>query len=186
MAFLNEHELKEMNFKKIGRNIKISKKACFYYPESIEIGDHSRIDDFCIVSGKIKIGKNVHIGVFSNLAGGEKGIFIDDFCGLSYGTHVFSQSDDYTGETLTNPTIPDEYTRVTKRKIHIKKHSIVGASSIIMPGVVLAQGTSIGANSLVTKSTSEWSIYFGSPAKRRKSRKRNLLAWEKKYRLRKI
>jgi acetyltransferase-like isoleucine patch superfamily enzyme len=33
-----------------------------------------------------------------------------------------------------------------------------------MPGVTLAEGCVIGANSLVTKDTEPWTIYMGSPA----------------------
>jgi acetyltransferase-like isoleucine patch superfamily enzyme len=39
-----------------------------------------------------------------------------------------------------------------------------------MPGVILEEGTSVGAMSLVLKSTEPWSIYVGSPAKRLKER----------------
>ena len=71
MAWLNAKELKDLKLKSVGKNAKISNKAVFYNPELIEIGDNSRIDDFCVISGKVLIGKNVHIAVFSNIAGGE-------------------------------------------------------------------------------------------------------------------
>ena len=63
---------------------------------------------------KVKIGRNVHIAIFCNVAGGEKGIHLDDFSGLAYGCHVITQSDDYSGKTLTNPTVPDEFKREQK------------------------------------------------------------------------
>jgi galactoside O-acetyltransferase len=46
---------------------------------------------------------------------------------------------------------------------------------------VLAEGTSVGALSMVTKSTEEWSVYSGVPAKKIKDRRRDLLALEKEY-----
>lgn len=181
LAFLKDKQLKKMGFKSLGTNVCISDKASIYNPDQIQIGDNSRIDDFCVVSGKVTIGNNVHIAVFCNVAGGEKGIIFEDFSGLAYGCHVFTQSDDYSGRTLTNPTVPDKYKKEVKKSILIGKHSIIGTSSLILPGVVLAEGTSVGGLSLVTKSTEEWSIYFGSPAKRIKSRKRSLLKLEKEY-----
>jgi galactoside O-acetyltransferase len=57
----------------------------------------------------------------------------------------------------------------------------VGTNSLVFPGVILAEGTSVGAHSMVTKSTEEWSIYFGTPAKRIKARKRELLKLEADY-----
>ncbi len=181
MAYLDSAQLEAMGFKALGKNVKISDKASIYDPEQIEIGDHSRIDDFCLLSGKITLGRNVHIAAFCNLAGGEKGITMEDFSGLAYGCHVFTQSDDYGGSTLTNPTVPDQYKRELKKPIVIGRHGIVGTSSLIFPGVVLAEGTSVGAHSMVTKSTEEWSIYFGNPAKRLKPRKRKLLELETEY-----
>lgn len=181
MAYYTYDQLKQLGFKDIGKNVKISDKASIYNYDQIEIGDNSRIDDFCVVSGKIKIGRNVHIAPFCLVAGGDKGIVFEDFTGLAYQVQVFTQSDDYSGRTMTNPTIPAEYKNETKKEVIIRKHSIVGAGSIIMPGVVLAVGTSVGALSLVRKSTEEWGIYLGNPATKIMSRKKDLLELEKKY-----
>lgn len=181
MSFLSSQQLESMHFKRLGINVKISDKASIYNPESMEIGDHSRIDDFCVISGLVSIGRNVHIAVFCNVAGGEKGVTLEDFSGLAYGCHAFSQSDDYSGHSMTNPTVPDPYKKEKKAAILIKRHSIVGACSIILPGVVLEEGTSVGAMSMVTKSTEPWAIYFGIPAQRIKARSRDLLSLENDY-----
>jgi acetyltransferase-like isoleucine patch superfamily enzyme len=181
MAFLSRDTLSAMGFKKLGKDLRISDKASIYNPECIEIGDNSRIDDFCVISGHVVIGRNVHVAVFCNVAGGDKGVYLEDFSGLAYGCHVFAQSDDYSGITLTNPTIPDEYKSEIKSAVYIKRHSIVGACSLIFPGVVLEEGTAVGAMSMVTKTTEPWSVYFGIPAKKVKNRKRDLLALETMY-----
>lgn len=179
MAYYTEEELKKIEFKKIGHNVKISNKSSIYNPELIEIGNNSRIDDFCVISGRITIGKNVHIAPFCLLAGGVLGITMEDFSGLAYKVQVFSQSDDYSGASLTNPTIPDKYKNETKKSVFIGKHVIIGAGSIVFPGVNLAEGCSVGAMSLVTKSTLPWGVYLGNPATRIKERKRDLLNLEK-------
>ncbi len=181
MAFLSRQDLEKLNFKRLGNGVLISEKASIYNPENIEIGDYSRIDDFCVISGHVTIGRNVHIAVFCNVAGGEKGVSLGDFSGLAYGCHVFSQSDDYSGRSMTNPTIPDCYKKETKEPVLIKRHAIVGACSVILPGIVLEEGVSIGAMSMVTKKTEPWSIYFGIPAKKIKSRSQALLAFEQEY-----
>lgn len=181
MAFLPESALNSLGFKRLGANVKISDKASIYNPELMEIGDHVRIDDFCVLSGKITLGRNVHIAIFCNIGGGDLGVTLGDFSGLAYGCHVFSQSDDYSGQTLTNPTVPDKYKRETKSPVLIKRHCIVGTCSVILPGVTIEEGTSIGAMSMVTKSTEPWSIYFGIPAKRLKARSRELLVLEQDY-----
>ena len=181
MAFLSQEILLSMGFKQLGQGVKISDKAAIYNPEQMEIGDCVRIDDFCVISGKVKLGRNVHIAVFCNVAGGEMGVTLDDFCGLAYGCHVFSQSDDYSGGTLTNPTIPRKYKNELKAHVHLKRHVIVGTCSIILPGVTVEEGCSVGAMSMITKATEPWSIYFGVPAKRLKARKKDLLELEAQY-----
>lgn len=181
MAYLTEKQLGEMGFKSVGKDVKISDRASIYNADQIEIGDYSRIDDFCVISGKVKIGRNVHIAPYCLVAGGEKGIIFEDFSGLAYQVQVFTQSDDYSGQTMTNPTVPAEFKKEAKRAVFIGRHSIVGAGSIIMPGVSLNEGTSVGAMSLVRKSTESWSIYLGNPAKKIKDRKKDLLELERAY-----
>ena len=181
MAFIPQEQLSNLGFKKLGKNVLISNRASIYNFDQIEIGDNSRIDDFCVISGKVSIGRNVHITVFCNVAGGTKGIIFEDFSTLAYGCHVFTQSDDYSGKTMTNSTVPKKFKTEIKKTVHIGRHCIVGAGSIIFPGVTLGEGTSVGASSLITKSTQSWSIYFGIPAKRIKARRQELLELEKQY-----
>lgn len=181
MAYYTNEQLKKMGFKYIGNNVKISDKSSIYDCEKIEIGDNSRIDDFCVISGKIKIGRNVHITPQCLVAGGEKGIVFEDFTTIAYQVKVFTQSDDYSGGTMVNSTIPAKYKSEDKEEVILGKFSIVGAGSVIMPGVTLAEGTSVGAMSLVLKNTEPWGIYVGNPAKKLKNRKQNLLEFVKHY-----
>jgi len=181
MAYYTEEQLKQLGFKYIGKNVKISDKASIYNYEQIEIGENSRIDDFCVVSGKVTIGRNVHITPMCLVAGGESGIIFEDFSTIAYGVQVFTQSDDYSGESMTNSTVPKKYKNEYMKEVILKKYSIIGAGSIIMPGVVLGEGSSIGAMSLVLRSTEPWGIYVGNPVKRLKNRKKDLLDLEKQY-----
>jgi galactoside O-acetyltransferase len=181
MAFLSRKQLEAMGFGSLGRDVLVSDKASIHDAGKIAIGDFSRIDDFCVLSGRVSIGRNVHIAVFCNLAGGEDGIMMEDFSGLAYGCQVFTQSDDYSGHSLTNPTVPDRYKREIKAPVTIGKHSIVGTNSLIFPGVVLAEGTAVGAQTMVIRSTEAWSIYVGAPARKIKPRSRDVLSLEKDY-----
>jgi len=180
MAYLTQTELTQLGFKLLGKNVKISSKASIYNADLIEIGDNSRIDDFCVISGKVTIGRNVHVAPHCLVAGGDLGITLGDFSGLAYFVQVFSQSDDYSGRTMTNPTVPASFKEEKKSAIHIGRHVIVGASSVIFPGVTISEGCSVGAMSLVHKSTEPWGIYVGNPARRVKSRSNDLLALEVK------
>ena len=176
MSYYSIEELRSLGIKKVGANIKISKKASLYQAEMMEFGDNVRVDDFCVLSGKLIFGNHIHIAPFCLLAGGVEGIFLEDFSGLAYRCTVFTRSDDYGGETLTNPTIPEKYRTLTEKKeVYIKKYAIVGASSIVFPGAHVEEGVSVGAMSLVFSSTKPWGIYVGIPAKRIKEKKRGMI-----------
>ncbi len=175
MSYYTNEQLKQIGFKSLGKDVKVSDKACIYNPELIELGDYSRIDDFCIVSGRVKIGKYCHITPMCLIAGGKPGVYFDDFCTLAYGVKVFSQSDDYSGETMANSLIPAKYKNEYFEKVVFDRHVIVGAGAIVFPGVHVEEGCSVGAMSLLTKSTRSWGVYVGIPAKRVKDRKKDLV-----------
>jgi len=182
MAFLNREEIEKIGFKSLGENVLISDKVSIYNPNEIKLGDNVRIDDFCILSaGKdgIEIGNYVHIACYCSLIGNGK-IVLSDFSGLSSRVSIYSSNDDYSGDYLTNPCVPTEFTNVKSGPVTLEKHVIVGAGSIVLPNVTIGYGTAIGALSLISRSCKELSIYFGSPAKRIKERKNGFQNLEKK------
>lgn len=181
MSYLTDSELKSMGFASLGQDVRISSFASFNRPHEMSIGDNSRIDDFCALSGAIEIGRNVHIAVQSSLVASRERIKMNDFSGLAFGCHIFSSSDDYSGMTMTNPTVPAEFKSITHGEVLIGRHVIIGTSSIVFPGVSIADGCSVGALSIVTKSTEPWGIYLGNPARRVKERSKDLLELESLY-----
>lgn len=184
-SFYSIDELVKIGIKKLGNNVLISRKASIYGAENIEIGDNVRIDDFCILSGNIKIGNYVHIAAYCGMFGGDAGIFLDDFSGLSSRTVVYAASDDYSGEFLTNPTVDDKYRNVICKPVKVGKHVVVGTGSTILPGVNIGDGSSVGACSLIVKDCEENSIYVGVPAKKLKERSKRVFELEKDFLLNK-
>lgn len=181
LRYFSRPELEAMGFKKLGIDVQISRTARLYVPEYISLGDYTIVDDFCILSGNIELGRNVHVAHGCRLIGGREGIMMSDFSGLAFGVTVFAQSDDYNGDALTNPTVPMQYRQIQRARVELGKHVIVGTNSVIFPGVIMGEGSSVGSCSMVTKSTDSWTVYFGVPAKRIKSRKKNMLALESQY-----
>ena len=103
---------------------------------------------------------------------------MEDFSGISQGVRIYSRSDDYTGEYLTNPTVPAKFTGLTCGTVTLKRHVIIGSGTVILPNVTIGEGTSVGALSLVNRSLNPWGVYFGSPAKRLMDRSKKLLELE--------
>lgn len=186
VSFYSEEELKALGLKAYGANVKISKKASIYGADSITLGNDVRIDDFCILSGKINIGNNVHIAVYTCLFASEYGIQLEDYCNISSRVAIYAISDDYSGESMTNPTIPEKFKNIQGERVVLRKHTIIGTGTTILPGVIIGEGVSVGCMSLVTKSLDPWCIYVGVPCRRLKERSKKLLELEKQYIIEKI
>ena len=180
-SFYSDKELKEMGFKYLGNNVNISRKASIYNIHSISIGDNVRIDDFCILSGNITLGRNIHIAAYCCLFAGEYGIEMKDFSGLSSRCAVYALTDDYSGLHMTNPTVPDKYRNVFGGQVTIGRHSLIGTGSTILPGINIGEGVSVGSMSLINKDLSPWGIYIGIPCRKLKDRKKDLLQLECEY-----
>ncbi len=184
MAQLSSEAIERIGFAAVGQNVQISKHASFHNCEKISIGDNVRIDDFCVLAagvGGIFLGNFVHIAVGSTLIGAGK-ITMSNFSGLSSRVSIYSSSDDYSGASMTNPTVPKELTGVMHADVFFGRHVIVGSGSVILPGVTLEDGVAVGALSLVRSDCIAFGIYSGIPARRISERKRDLLKLERAIR----
>ena len=154
----------------------LSEKAIFYRAQDIEIGSNCRIDDFCILTGKIRIGDNCHIAANSIVSGGRQAsVFIDDNVTIAYSCIIISRSNDYLGTHSPGINAIEKNELELESSTFIEEHSLLGMRSSVLPGVRLRRGTATGAHSLVTKSTLEWSLYMGVPARRIKDRSQAFL-----------
>src|SRR5262249_5190895 len=104
-----------------------------------------------------------------------------DFANVSSGVRIYSISDDYSGESLTNATIPEEFKKLCLGQVVIGRHAIIGSGSVVLPGAHVADGCAIGALSLVNKPTDPWGIYAGVPARRLRNRSREMLSLEMRF-----
>lgn len=181
MAILTREEIEQMGFATVGNNVFISTKASFYGTSRIHIGNNVRIDDFCVISageGGVFVGDYIHIAVYSSLIGSGR-ITLMDYSNISSRVSIYSSNDDYSGNFMSNPMVPNEYTNVMHAPVVIGKHVIIGSGSVILPGVVLGDGAAIGALSLVKDNCDDFYIYAGNPLKKIKPRQQNLLKKEK-------
>lgn len=163
----------EYKFKKIGKNVQIGRNVYFRYPNEVEIGDNVVIDEFCYFTTSVKIGNYCHIAPSCSIIGGKASYFeLGDYSALAAGCRIVCGSDDFLAG-FGNSTIPIQF-RPTSRttNVIIKKHVTIGTNSVVLPNVTIAEGTTVGALSLVSKSTKEWYLYLGNPAKAMVTRNR--------------
>lgn len=164
------------NFKSLGNDVFISSRAIIKNPNLCEIGSHVAIDNEVTISTLLIIGDYVHIAPDVTVIGGiNSKLVLDNFSFIAAGTKIVCGSEDYTGGGLVGPTIPKEYRVINYSTVTFQKFAGCGVNCSIMPGVTLAEGSILGANSLLTKDTEPWTIYVGSPAKPVKKRKKDII-----------
>lgn len=173
-SFYNEDELNKLGLKAYGKGVLISRKASLYDIENIEIGNNVRIDDFCILSGKVALSNYIHISAYSALYGGKTGIIMNDYSGMSARTIIYAENDDYSGEWMSNSMLDEKYRNVYRKKVVIGKYVQIGSGSIILPGSFIGEGAAIGAMSLVKDNIQDWIIAAGIPAKFIRKRKKTI------------
>ena len=177
-----ENQAYTLRFKNVGQDVIVWPLAKIVSPEAISIGNSVIIDDFVFLMGGTKtvIGSFVHIASFTSITGGGE-FMMDDFTTLSSGVRIFTGNEDYSGGCLTGSGVPFPYRVPSRSFIRIKRHAIVGAEAVILPGVTLGEGAVVGANSLVKRDCEAWTVYVGSPARAIKSRpKERILELEAK------
>lgn len=154
-----------LGFKKIGTDVRVDSSAQIIRPELIELGSHISIDMCVYFSTSAKLGDYIHIAPQVSIIGGKvASLIMEDFSALATGTRVICASDDFK-QGFLNPFTPLEFRNVINKPVTLKRFAATGVNSVILPGVTMAEGSVLGANSLLTKDTEPWTIYVGSPAK---------------------
>jgi acetyltransferase-like isoleucine patch superfamily enzyme len=175
-SYLTLSEVANLGLASTGVDVQISRDARLYGASRISIGNHVRIDAFTLISAgaPVNIGNYVHIAPFCSLSG-QGGIIMEDFSGLSGRVSIYTSSDDYSGRTMTNPTVPAEFKDVKNAQVRIGRHAIIGAGAVLLPGASIGEGSAVGALCLVSKPLSEWKIFAGNPLRLIGKRQRDLL-----------
>jgi galactoside O-acetyltransferase len=180
-GYYEQEELRALGFKTVGSDVQVARNCTIVGLPNISIGSHVRIDGYTTIvaagTGWLALGSYIHIGGGCHLSAGD-GLVMEDFSGLSQGVRIYTRTDDYSGVCLTNPTVPERYTRIIRGQVTLGRHVIVGSGSVILPGVTIGEGSSVGALSLVNKPLDSWGVYFGCPARRLKDRSKQLLELE--------
>jgi galactoside O-acetyltransferase len=165
-----------------GDNVSVNRSVQMFSPHLIHLGSNVRIDCFSLLSAGqegIYIGDHVHLAAGVYLFGSGGRIVVESFCNLSSRVAVYTASDDYTEGYLTNPTVPMKFRKVLQGHVILRRHAIVGAGSILMPGVTLGVAASVGALTLVHKPVGDFAVVAGIPFRVVGERNRRILEGEK-------
>jgi galactoside O-acetyltransferase len=166
MGTLAPDQITQLGLAAVGTDVTISDRCSIYGAGSISIGNHVRIDDFAVITARqpVVVGSFVHISAFAFLSG-LFGIVIEDFVNVGPRAALLSGNDDFSGQWLPGPLVPEELRNVQGGCIHLGRHTIVGTHSVVLRGVSFGEGAVVGALSLVKESLAPWGIYAGVPAR---------------------
>ena len=145
---------------KLGKNVKIAEFVNLY---GCTIGENTKIGAFVEIQKGVSIGKNVKISSHSFIC---EGVTVEDE--VFIGHNVSFINDKYPraakdGKLQTEKDWEPIPTRV-------KKGASIGTSATILCGVIIGEGSMVGAGSVVTKDVPTGAIVAGNPARMRKKR----------------
>jgi len=158
----------------IGENSKL-REGTILYPH-VKIGNNFQSGHYCVIREHTTIGNNCSVGTHTEIGPHVKignNVRIHSNCFIPEYTEI---SDDvWIGPCvcITNTLHPlcSQAKECLKRtRVVIKKLAIVGANVTILPNVIIAKGSIIGAGSLVNKSTRDNMVYYGHPAEEKSMR----------------
>jgi UDP-2-acetamido-3-amino-2,3-dideoxy-glucuronate N-acetyltransferase len=143
------HPLSDIQSKQIGEDTKIW-QFCVVLPEA-KIGSNCNICSHCFIENKVSIGNNVTV---------KNGVYLFD--GMVIEDDVFIGPN----ATFTNDKYPKSKIYPSGfPKTHIKKGASIGAGAIILPGITIGENALIGAGAIVTKDVAAHEIVYGLPAR---------------------
>jgi len=144
-------------------NVFIDQNVFFAYPKSVHLREFSYIDkNVIIMSRTAKVGRRVHIAPRVFVSGG--GDFeIEDYACIATNSNIITSTEVLKdGARCSGPMVSADQRSVYRGKVLIRKDAFIGANATLLPGVIIAQGSVVGAGVTIAKATDSWGIYVGS------------------------
>lgn len=166
MSVLTEHELDGLGFMSIGQDVRIDRRAALFGTEYMRLGSHVRIDAYAVLTAGpaiLDVGSYCHVAPHSYVSAAQGGVAIGYGSGLAPGVAIYSAVEDYTTGHLTNPCVPPDLRLTDVRPVVLSPHVAVGSGSVILAGIDLGLGASVGALSLVNRSVEACEVVHGNP-----------------------
>lgn len=171
------------SFRAVGENVRLYPSTVFIRPENITIGNNVTIDDFVFLNGGFEtvFGNNIHVSTFTSVVGGGR-LHMGSFATIGAGCRIVTGSEDFTGNSLANPTVPKEFKGVEVGVVTIGAHVLLGSNCVVLPNSRIGEGAVVSAGSVVDGDLESWSVYVGHNPRRIKKRdKIKILELEMKY-----
>ncbi|MFN0058374.1 MAG: acyltransferase [Planctomycetota bacterium] len=160
--FYTREELLDFGFSSVGENVQVSTRASVY-AISGTIGSNVRVDDFCILKGHVEIGSYVHICAYCSVSGVRGAVRLGDFSTLANRVSIYTGSDDYSASALSSSVVPQDTVVTMTGDVTLEHAALVGAHTVILPGVTIGEGASVGAMCVINKNVAPAEVLVRMP-----------------------
>lgn len=147
--------------------------SAFIHPlsdvQSTDIGDGTRIWQFCVVLPGAKIGRNCNICSHCLIEGGAViGDNVTVKCGVQVWDGVSLEDDVFVGANVTFTN--DRHPKSGNRDFALEKTVVgcgasIGAGAVILPGLTIGENAVVGAGAVVTHDVPAGATVVGNPAR---------------------
>jgi len=137
----------------------------------VDLGEHTRVDAFVTITGRVRTGRNCHIATGVAIFGGagtmfdDAGVILGEGVALSPGVKVFTATTDLESGLITGHTGADLERAAFEAPVVIERYASIGSNSVVLPGVRIGAQAQIGALSLVNESIAGGFVYAGCPVR---------------------
>lgn len=165
MKWLDQEELKQ--FKSVGVDVLVDSTVAIINPQNISLGNHVRIDCFCMLSAvhEIEFGDYIHLAPYVQMQATGAKIMMKDYTALASKTTILTASDDFVEGYMNNPTMPLETRKVKSGPVTLEKFVMTGVGCVILPGVTMHVGSAAGCLTLINKDVQPFNLIVGCPSK---------------------
>lgn len=147
---------------RIGKSVRLYEGVRISGSGSCQFDDNSTVYSNTTISigknGEFRIGKDSHLGSGCYILVGSGKVEIGDGVAIGPHTILIAHSNKVIGrEPIVNYEMSGS--------IKIEDDVFIGAGVIVLPNINLAAHSVVGAGSVVTNNTQEWTVYAGNPAR---------------------
>ena len=118
----------------------------------------------------------MHVGSHCSLSGSRGRVLISDCVSLSTRVTIFTGTDSYSEDYLNGPLVPVKYVKTKIGDVSIGRGVVVGAHTVILPGVEIGEASSVGAMCVLNRSCKPGSVVITGAGRPRMIRSRNVAA----------
>jgi UDP-2-acetamido-3-amino-2,3-dideoxy-glucuronate N-acetyltransferase len=136
--------------------------------QTVNIGDGTKIWQFCVVLLGAKIGARCNICSHCFV---ENDVVVGDDvtvkCGVQLWDGIILEDHVFVGPnvTFTNDSNPRSKAHKTAERTIVRKGASIGANATVLPGIVIGERAMIGAGSVVTQDVPMGVVVVGNPAR---------------------